>query len=121
MLFPKLAPAITIAAYSSGGKHPTGVGLSHGELRIIAQKGRYTSNPKGNGGGNGVDGPALAWLETQDQPRIWVCDGGVTGLRDNPAPNLTMECVLRCHRSRILLVDSLRELIDATKGGKPGR
>ncbi len=71
-------PAMTIALYS---------GLEDcGHLTIIAKDGRLVAkdfNPAsmGHGGGNTVDGPALAWLARQPRPRVWFSDGQVHGSR----------------------------------------
>jgi len=57
-----------------------------GELCIVAQDERratFESIAHRVGCGNIVDVPALQWLATQPGPRIWVCDGGVTGNFDN--------------------------------------
>jgi hypothetical protein len=78
------APASIVALYS--GNHSDGV------LRIVA-KGRrkaddaYIAAP--SGGANGVDGPALRWLASQPGPRIWICDGYVTGVGDGSSPDLS--------------------------------
>jgi hypothetical protein len=79
----RLAPAATIAAY--GGNH------DDGPLRILAVNGKI-ADPKSEAyslpGANVIDGPALRWLALQDRPRIWVCDGRVTGIGDNESEEL---------------------------------
>jgi hypothetical protein len=73
------APQATVAIYS-GGLRRNNLGM----LRILCRDGKMVkkewihSNP--DGGGNLVDGPALAWLGKQEEPRIWVSDGGVHGV-----------------------------------------
>lgn len=86
------APAATVAIYE--GNPSTGMGY----LRIVGKDGHmvdpeaiYSDNDDLTGGGNMVDGPALKWLGMQDEPRIWLCDGHVTGLGDCSAPNLERE------------------------------
>ncbi len=62
-----------------------------GELRVVARGGRRaaTEQLEPFGGGNIVDLPALDWLARQPRPRIWVSDGGVTGIGDHPSPELS--------------------------------
>jgi hypothetical protein len=98
----KTAPAATIAGYCSDGKRD-------GWLIIFAQNGRYASNPERMGDGNGVDGPALDWLARQRGPKVWICDGVVTGVGDAPHPLLTLECRNKCAENNILYVSSLPE------------
>jgi hypothetical protein len=84
-----VAPAITIAAYS-------GLGAT-GLLTIIAQRGRRIETMKNfhsiykHGGANVVDGPALAWLLSQNEPRVWFSDEQVTGIDDGQRTELTEE------------------------------
>ncbi len=63
------APAIDIAAYS-------GTGQPGGELMIVSEDGTWTDVTKNRpeGSGNVVDMPALEWLATKKEPRIWVSD-----------------------------------------------
>lgn len=71
------APHATVAIYSGGARGPRGM------LRILAKNGRMASEQfiaQPDGGGNVVDGPALRWLCTQEEPRVWVSDGGVCGI-----------------------------------------
>lgn len=84
-------PATTIAIYSGNSRE--------GTLSIVAESGRVLMDPRAlqkaisdAGSGNVVDVPALAWLNTQPGPRSWVCDGGVTGLRDQATPTITQAC-----------------------------
>ena len=65
-----------------------------GELRIIAEKGRYchADEMKPAQGLNIIDGPALQWLASQRGPRYWVSDGRVTGKGELTSPLLTAEC-----------------------------
>ncbi len=93
------APHATIAAYSSDGRD--------GSVRVYAQKGKYASDCTCEMHGNGVDGPALDWLAKQTMPRVWICDGGVTGVDDEPHPDLSMECARKCQQHGILRVDSI--------------
>lgn len=81
----KEIPGVTVAVYS-------GENLE-GHLTIIAKNGSMLKGEEMSGwpGGNVVDGPALKWLAKQAEPRIWVCDGGVTGVYDTPGTELNRE------------------------------
>ena len=105
------APLATVANYSSDG-HRTG------ELHILAQNGRYTSDPQHAGSGNGVDGPALDWLTRQPAPRVWICDGFVSGVGDVTHPTLAQECMTTCVRSNIMRVESVEEYFELAEEGK---
>ena len=105
------APLATVANYSSDG-HRTG------ELHILAQNGRYTSDPQHAGSGNGVDGPALDWLTRQPAPRVWICDGIVSGVGDVTHPTLAQECMTTCVRSNIMRVESVEEYFELAEEGK---
>jgi hypothetical protein len=79
-------PALTVAIYSSCGlseqKHEA---PTKGRLTIIARQGRVVAKDwdQGTHGQHGsmniCDGPALSWLCRQPGPRIWFCDGMVSG------------------------------------------
>ena len=105
------APLSTVASYSSDGNRT-------GELHILAQNGRYTSDPQRAGFGNGVDGPALDWLARQPAPRVWICDGVVTGVGDATHPTLAQECMTTCVRSNIMRVESVEEYFELAEEGK---
>lgn len=80
-------PSVTVAGYSGSGRV--------GELVILAEKGKIIDKDDFNRfhGGNIVDGPALQWLASMPGPRIWVSDGGVTGIGDHMTPNLVVEAL----------------------------
>ena len=105
------APLATVASYSSDGNRT-------GELHILAQNGRYTSDPQRAGFGNGVDGPALDWLARQPAPRVWICDGVVTGVGDATHHTLAQECMTTCVRSNIMRVESVEEYFELAEEGK---
>ena len=105
------APLATVASYSSDGNRT-------GELHILAQNGRYTSDPQHAGSGNGVDGPALDWLTRQPAPRVWICDGFVSGVGDVTHPTLAQECMTTCVRSNIMRVESVEEYFELAEEGK---
>ena len=69
-------PAATIACYS-------GDGVS-GDLYIVAKNGCVVDKLPNFDGMNVVDIPAIEWLTQQSSPRIWLGDGGVTGVHDGP-------------------------------------
>lgn len=89
-------PRMRIATYCGNAS------LNHGELRILADHGRIADEVRHYGDANGVDGPALEWLAKQPGPRIWVCDGHVTGLGDHGSAVLSARCdaIKRAHSIR---------------------
>lgn len=99
-------PAVTIATYSG---HNSG----HGTLRVVAKKGKRCTNtylgPPG-GGDNMVDGPALDWLAAQRGPRVWVSDGGVTGIGGR-TPNLITDAAKKMRKGQIKRIDNVQELL----------
>ena len=44
---------------------------------LLAKDGKYAKDARPDGNGNYVDMPAIEWLATQPEPRIWVTDGYV--------------------------------------------
>jgi hypothetical protein len=106
-----VAPATTIAVYSGQGKK--------GTLTIIGEKGRLVDD-RGlaeacQSNGNIIDGPALRWLALEDGPRIWVSDGLVTGVNDNPSIDLGAEAQRICHHGKILRVEKAEAVADLLK------
>jgi hypothetical protein len=106
-------PAGTIANYSGQG--------SKGILTILAKNGRRVEDDQicAHGGyGNVVDEPALEWLAKQGEPRLWVCDGVVTGKGDNPSAAISRSCAAICRRAKVLRLPTLADLnnwLDKTK------
>lgn len=92
-------PAGIIATYSGNGS-------GKGELRILARNGRMADEKTGGykrfGGANEVDGPALQWLAAQPTPRVWISDGGVTGIGDSSNTRLQTEAFDIVARGRII-------------------
>jgi hypothetical protein len=80
-----------------------------GELRIVAEGGRRAAaaHLASFGAGNIVDLPALEWLARQRAPRVWVTDGGVTGVGDRPSRALRTRCRALRGRAGIRRVASL--------------
>jgi hypothetical protein len=82
-----------------------------GELRIVARDGRR-ADPKDLvpfGRGNIIDEPALAWLARQGGPRLWISDGGVTGVGDTTSPGLQRRCKSIVERAGIRRVKTVAE------------
>ena len=106
------SPGAVVACYS-GNTHD-------GVLRVLAQDGRQVEEKwigAPAGGANVIDKPALDWLSKQAKPRIWVCDGQVTGVGDRMSAINTLECEAVCrHRTIVrrdtvgLAVETLRTL-----------
>lgn len=112
------APGAIVAAYAGSSYS--------GRLVIVAKNGRMASAaeidsmfvtdecPDGMGG-NVVDGPALEWLAKQQEPRIWVSDGIVTGIDDGCAMNLVIEANRICAAADIERIEDWTEVVDALK------
>lgn len=102
-------PAVTIATYS--GKLP-GDPLK-GKLRIVAKNGRRASIEWLNRpakGDNLIDGPALDWLAKQKQPRVWISDGGVTGV-GGQSRALLIDAGKKVRQGKIKRIPNVQELI----------
>jgi hypothetical protein len=82
-----------------------------GELRIVARDGRRADGkdlvPFGRG--NVVDEPALLWLARQPAPRLWISDGGVTGVGDTTSLALQRRCKEIAGRAGIQRFPNVRE------------
>ena len=106
------APSSTIAMYSANPRK--------GKITIIAKNGRLaTERDIQNqreivGGGNIIDGPALDWLAKQAEPRIWICDGYVTGINDKEHNNLSREAMIKAKRGKIKRYNSIEDATNAT-------
>jgi hypothetical protein len=98
-------PAVTIATYSGFD--------DRGILRIVAKNGRRAStkwlNPPA-GSNNMVDGPALDWLAKQKSPRVWISDGGVTGLGGHSV-DLVRDAAKKCSQAKIKRIEDVRSLL----------
>ncbi len=104
----QLLPAVTIAMYNDRGG-----AWEEGSLRIIGQNGKRVSQEylsRWSGGGNLVDGPALAWLAKQPPKRIWVSDMYVFGLHNHNSENLLKDCIEQCKRSGITRLADINEV-----------
>ncbi len=96
-------PGTRVAVYSGSE--------DRGTLRIVAEGSRRAAaeHLKTPGRGNIVDLPALEWLARQPQPRVWVSDGGVTGIGDQPSKRLGERCRRLRERAKIQRVAKLAE------------
>jgi hypothetical protein len=107
-------PAGTVAAYSGTG--------DRGIVRILAHRGKLAADVQcdfSDYGGNIVDGPALQWLGQQPMPRLWVCDGLVTGKGDTQYAHLTAEAEVLKRRYQIKRIHSIDLLTrDSLKGAR---
>jgi len=94
-------PGTRVAVYSGSE--------DRGTLRIVAEGSRRAAaeHLKTPGRDNIVDLPALEWLARQPQPRVWVTDGGVTGIGDRPSSVLSARCGALRRRARIQRVAKL--------------
>ena len=102
-------PAATVAGYASG--------LHIGWLRIFAARGRMTDQEHlaFESGGNGVDLPVIRWLARQPGPRIWICDGMVTGLYDGVLNTRDISDLWRMARAaRVTLVTPTGDYVQRT-------
>lgn len=106
------APAVTIATYNGSG--------SHGELRIVAARGRRadSSDLIPPYGGNIVDVPALEWLGRQpSRPRLWVSDGLVTAAGDSLSSNVAAMAERIVRKYGIARVENVSELLKLAEDG----
>ena len=91
------APLATVGIYGGRGRS--------GTLTIVASKGRMAASALIKAAscqhGNVVDGPALRWLARQPEPRIWISDGRVTGIADQPSSDLAVDAIHICRKARI--------------------
>jgi hypothetical protein len=88
------APMLTVACYAGNKDIETGSLAIFIKNGILASKHTVENWYEERCGGNIIDGPALRWLIKQQQPRIWISDGRVTGIDDTSAKNLNLEAVI---------------------------
>jgi len=105
-----VAPASIVAGYSSkpGGPHA-------GVLGVMAENGSAfdtSDREEYFGGGNVVDGPALDWLAQQAGPKVWVSDGGVTGIGDHQTHELILDAAVKVKEMGAIQVGSLTEAVE---------
>lgn len=109
------APMITVATYNGNG--------AIGELWVVAQKGKATDEKhlKQSWGMNVVDGPALRWLAEQEEPRVWMSDGGVTGVGDSSGPHLAAECNRMMLENKIVRARDIAKVLEVFSKLSQGR
>lgn len=95
-------------------------GLNWGHITIIAENGRCATEQviadHRFGGDNACDGLALRWLANVNGPKLWVSDGGVTGMAGYV--ELLMDVSTLCACNNIKRVDSVADAITFfEKGG----
>jgi hypothetical protein len=103
------APYATIAAYGSD-RHDS----RYGFVVILAEdskKGLSKSARAYIGSGNVVDGPALQWLAKMPAPRIWVSDGGVTGIHDSGNVELNRDAERIVNQGKIVRIHNMEQLL----------
>lgn len=104
--------ATLVAIYSGTG--------SKGELRIVAKNGRRAApaHLDSFARGNVVDEPCLVWLSRQRGPRVWISDGGVTGINDSPSTALRRRCTQIARRASIQRTKNVEDALAALAGRK---
>jgi hypothetical protein len=98
---------------------PEQPGDESGSLLIAARNGMHADREVLDGwagSGNVVDGPALQWLARQKAPRVWVSDGGVTGMNDQTAVNLQIEAERIVAMAHIKRVPTLADYLEEEEG-----
>lgn len=104
-------PSATIAGYNGTGPE--------GWLYMLARKMQAVNEPSAiaeilQHKGNIVDGPALRWLAEQEEPRIWVSDGGITGIQDFGASEAMVDETKSIRRvARIKRLDTIDAVLEA--------
>lgn len=110
----KAAPAATIVGYSGG--------TSDGDMVYIAKNGKWityeTAREYSPYSGNTIDLPALEWLATQPEPRVWVSDGHVIPAYGNRVKAID-QCIQACIKGKITRVNNAREAWEIFKGERP--
>jgi hypothetical protein len=92
----RILPASKIAGYTgySASDKRDGV-MYQGDIRIIADKGKYDDNSLielYKHGNNNVDLDAIKWLAQQEEPRIWVTDLQVVGVSTDSYKYIGKHC-----------------------------
>jgi hypothetical protein len=113
------APCATVAMYS--GRKDTG------SITVIA-RGGHRADVKAIervraqvGGGNIIDGPALTWLGKQAEPRLWVCDGYITGCNDSSSAALTTSAFATARRIKAKRFINLSSAVTAFEEMRAGK
>jgi len=90
---------------------------------VLADRGRVCESVREGNGGNGCDGPALRYALSRRKPGeqvVWVCDGVVTGQKDDWHENLADEVVELVAAHRVHMVDNLDGALAALQRIKAG-
>ena len=104
-------PRVTVADYGGHNRE--------GNLRLLIRHGRRVSDttlarpPAGSF--NVIDVPALEWLGRQSAPRVWISDGGVTGVGDTPSMLVVQQAHYLKLRGRIRRYSSLSAFFQAVE------
>lgn len=85
-----MLPHATVAVYSGSYREAWLVVVAKNGRRVASMG--YGAGLVPRSGGNTCDGPALLWLSRQPAPRLWVCDGYVTGTTDVAEDWQAAEC-----------------------------
>lgn len=113
------APGATVAVYSADREN------LKDNLLILAKEGRMVAALPERAGGNGVDGPALAWAIKQRQhptaPVVFVTDGQVHGLDGGYEDMLAMDCIKQVLKHNVIVREDVNQAVEAMKLIKVGR
>jgi hypothetical protein len=99
-------PGVYICLY---GSSDGGRGDGKATLRVVAKDGKWADEHtlQYSGGGNGIDGPAIAFGAKAPVagPRVWLADGFVNGSGTVTSDKLRKECALLVKRHNIIHVN----------------
>lgn len=117
----KQSPQATVALYSGDWKDERGFkssqqagGRLRGKIVVVARNGLLAAEEdiKSPGDLNAIDGPALRWLASQPEPRVWYTDGGVNGVPQPTGWNRHVEVVQVLKRAhRIIQTHDMEALV----------
>ncbi|HEY6020626.1 MAG TPA: hypothetical protein VIY48_12265 [Candidatus Paceibacterota bacterium] len=107
-------PECTVYGYSGYA------GGSKGRMVVLADRGRSAkmeaiSQWRYGKGSNIIDDSCLRFLAKCPKPRIWISDGGVTGVGDRQTPYIVALCNEAIVRGNIIRVPNAREAVKAMK------
>jgi len=105
----EMAPVAWIGVY--------GANSQEGWIKVLAANGKCCApdDMHSPGGCNVVDGPALEVLAKQARPRLWICDGVVTGVGDRYAEGNAVACAKICLEHNIRRLGTMSAAIDYLK------
>lgn len=101
----KMAPLAWVAIY--------GAQYDSGKVKILARDGKCVApaDMRSPGACNVIDGPALELLAKQSTPRIWICDGHVTGVGDRMTHGNILEAAKICSAANIKRIGTVESAI----------